>query len=189
MTMKNSLRLGLFRDRPIFETMLSADNPIVVPAHIAAYSRDGLWGFLRGVAEAQGSSSPQFFYDPMSYWLDVPTEFWSKGSDAGQGEPLALPIDDVERIRPAFLALLRAYGMEGAIKTVANEEALRAAFIADGVGPCLAFQRKGSEPKGEQAVNKYAQILGLPLTGTSMFPQRLVAPYLPISVLTRAGVA
>jgi hypothetical protein len=125
----------------------------------------------------------------MSYWLDVPTEFWSKGSDAGRGEPLALPVADVERIRPAFLALLRAYGMEEAVKSVANEAALRAAFIAGSVGPCLAFQRRGSEPKGEQAVNKYALILGLPLDGSSMYPRHLVAPYLPISELTCAGVA
>lgn len=187
--MENSLRLGIFRDRPVFEEMLSARNPIVVPAHIAAYARDGLWGFLRGLAKAQASSAPEFFYDPMSYWLDVPTEFWSKGSDTGRGEPLALPIDEVERIRPAFLALLRAYGMEEAVKSVASEAALRAAFIAGGVGPCLAFQRGGSAPKGEQAVNKYARILDLPLEGNSMHPRHLVAPYLAISELTRVGVA
>jgi hypothetical protein len=186
--MEISLRLGVFRDRQVLEK-LAGPMSIVVPAHIAAYARDGLWGFLRGLAESQFLENPPFLYDPMSYWLDVPTEFWSKGSDAGRGEALALPIDDVTRIRPAFLALLEAYGMVEAVQSVDSPVALRAAFLEGGVKLALDFQRQGSEPTKKKTVDKYALILNLPLEATGMTPRHLVAPYFSVTELSDRGVA
>ena len=187
--MEISLRLGVFRDRTVFEEMLEHPTAIVVPAHIAAYARDGLWGFLRGIGEARAVQDPPFFYDPMTYWLDIPAEFWSKGSESRRGEPLALPIQDLDRIRPAFGALLAAYGMDAAVQESESGAALRRRFIGEGVARCLDFQRQGSEPKGKKTVDKYAAILGQPLQSSGMRPQHLVAPYFAVRDLDRRSVS
>ena len=179
-----SLRVGVFRDRPVFETMLRPENPIVVPAHIAARSPDGIWGFLKGVAQAQSIPNPSFFYDPMSYWFDLPTRYWSS-----DGKDLPLPITALIEIRPSFVALLRAYGMLDAVQTLSDFSAIRATFVKTGVQLCLDFQRQGSEPKGKKTVNKYAEILRRPLDDTVLKPSRVVAPYFRVSNLDRPGVA
>jgi hypothetical protein len=184
-----SLRLGVFRDRIVFEEMLQHPTAIVVPAHIAAYARDGLWGFLRGIGQSRAVQEPPYFYDPMSYWLDIPPEFWSKGSEARRGQPLALPIEDLDRIRPAFVALLEAYGMAMAVQESATGAELRRRFVAEGVSNCLDFQRQGSEPKGKKTVDKYAAILGQTLQSSGMRPQRLVAPYFAVRDLDPRSVA
>jgi hypothetical protein len=169
--------------------MLGHPTAIVVPAHIAAYARDGLWGFLRGIGRSRAPQDPSFFYDPMSYWLDIPPEFWSKGSEARRGQPLSLPIDDLDRIRPAFAALLDAYGMTEAAKVSATGAELRRRFVENGVSACLDFQRQGSEPKGKKTVDKYAAILGQTLEGSGMRPQRLVAPYFAVRDLDPRSIA
>ena len=108
MTVAVSLRLGIFRDRPVFEQ--GGLRGTVVPAHIAAYAGDGLWGFMQGVANASSTQSPNFFYDPMTYWLYLDPQYWARGSEAGRRPMATLPMP-ADEIRPAFRALLRAYDL------------------------------------------------------------------------------
>lgn len=178
--MKIALRLGIFRDRAVLEQEPDLAPAIVVPAHIAAYSQDGLWGFLRGIAEAKGLNAPPFFYDPMTYWFDIPAQFWSRGSESRQGNPLTLPVVDLDDIRPAFKALLDRYGMTTAVQSATSGPQFKREFIETGVGAALDFQREGSTPKGKKTVDKYAEILGLALSPVGMTPERLVAPYFSV---------
>ena len=171
--MLNSLRLGLFRDRPVFDDSRAAYDSLVVPAHIAAYAQDGLWGFLKGI------SSPKFYYDPMTYlfWLDP--VYWTKGSEEKRGIATSLPVA-AEDIRPAFARLAEAYQLGTAVTTL-SWDALRHALLADLPAATLEFQTHGTEAKSAKAVSKYAKILERPITQEAFSPTRLVAPYLPIT--------
>jgi hypothetical protein len=180
-----ALRLGVFRDRPVFEEMLGAANPIVVPAHIAAYSPDAIWGFLKGVAESHSTTNACYFYDPMTYWIDLEPKYWC-GEDGRL--PTSVPIDR-SKIRPSFLKLLIAYGMLDSVEKRTRPEDVRADFISSAVGPCLDYQRSGSVPKGTKTVNKYAEILGQPIDNSGLTPCRLVAPYFHLADLSMVGVA
>src|SRR5665811_1194816 len=68
----NGIRVGIFRDRPVLESCRAAYTSVIVPAHIAAYAGDGLWGFLTGVRRAGGPLD--FWYDPMTYYIELGPE-------------------------------------------------------------------------------------------------------------------
>jgi hypothetical protein len=168
----NLLRLGLFRDRPVFEAAQELFGPIVVPAHIAAHSPDGLWGFMKGVGPKA------FIFDPMTYWLWLPPKFWLRGSEAARGPDLPMPVDG-DQIRPAFAKLLDAYGLLDAA-TQADDARFRSLALERLPSTCLDFQRRGIAPRTSKAVSKYAAILGIPVDDEGFNPSRLVAPYRPL---------
>jgi hypothetical protein len=168
----NLLRLGLFRDRPVFEAAQQLFGPIVVPAHIAAHSPDGLWGFMKGVGPKP------FFFDPMTYWLWLPPKFWLRGSEAARGPDLPMPVDGGQ-IRPAFAKLLDAYGLLDAA-THEGDAQFRSLALERLPSACLDFQRRGIVPKTTKAVSKYAAILGIDVDDEGFTPSRLVAPYRPL---------
>jgi hypothetical protein len=192
--MRNSLRLGVFRDKDVFGQYLGDDSAIVVPAHIAAYATDGLWGFLKGIADARGTASIDYYFDPMTYWLDLPTAYWARKPAEGPPQPFDLPLaDDKEAkasVKPALLALLREYGLAGQLTSKDDPAAIRAEFVAGGVRECLDFQRRGSDEKRKRTVDKYAQMLELGGEEASgMAPSCLVAPYVSLAGLGEADVA
>jgi hypothetical protein len=172
----NSLRVGVFRDRPVFEESQSDYDSLIVPAHLAAYSVDGLWGFLSGVADAKEAGTLSFTIDPMTYWLDLPPVYWLRGSERGRGPNISLPVRP-DQIRPAFAALLDAYGLLDRVSTVGSPDELARSLD---VGSCLEFQRRGIAARSRKAVSKYADILGIDLDADQHFPDRLMAPYLGI---------
>ncbi|MBI3748067.1 MAG: hypothetical protein HY262_04365 [Chloroflexi bacterium] len=174
----NGVRVGIFRDRPVFEACRDTYTSVVVPAHIAAYAGDGLWGFLTGIQQA--GSSLNFWYDPMTYYVELGTEYWFRGSEENAGPRGTLPASDEKEIRPAFRELLRAYDLlETALTGTAAD--VRTRLISTGVARVLEFQRTGVSPKSKRAVSKYARILGLTLDDDSLRPSRVVAPYLAVT--------
>jgi hypothetical protein len=180
----NGVRVGIFRDRPVFEACRLAYTSVIVPAHIAAYAGDGLWGFLTGIQEVGGPLD--FWYDPMTYYVELGTEYWFRGSEENLGPVGTLPAGDETRIRPAFRELLRSYGLLETALT-GTSGAVRDRLITDGTARVLDFQRNGVSPKTKTAVAKYARILGLALDDNSLRPSRLVTPYLAITGRDAAG--
>ena len=174
----NGIRVGIFRDRPVLESCRAAYSSVIVPAHIAAYAGDGLWGFLTGVQRAGGPLD--FWYDPMTYYIELGTEYWFRGSEGNAGPKGTLPASDEREIRPAFRELLRAYGLLDAALTGTADD-IRNELISTGTKAVLDFQRNGLSPKTRKAVSKYARILELYLDDDSLQPSRLVAPYLAIT--------
>ena len=172
--LSNSVRLGVFRDRPVFE--VASFGEIIVPAHIAAFAGDGLWGFLQGIATLQNRRDSLFRYDPMTYLLYIPRRYWVRESaqdDRGDDDPVSLG-----DLRPALSSMLEAYGLlEPAV--LRSVSAARREFVSNGAQLCLAFQRRGSEASKTQAIAKYARLLGRPVDG-ALVPSRLVAPYAAI---------
>jgi hypothetical protein len=102
---------------------------------------------------------------------------------------LALPIEDLDAIRPAFRALLERYGMAEEVGQAADGADLRRRFVEVGVRACLDFQREGSEPTKQKTVDKYAEILGQPISPGGMRPRHLVAPYFAVGQLDEASLA
>jgi len=178
--MRNGLRLGVFRDRTVFEEILRPDSPLIVPAHIGAYALDGLRGFLGGVARAWNQDVVDFVYDPMTYWVDLPTQYWSRGSERRRGQALSLPLDEdaVEKdlIRPTLLALLREYGLGRALFET-DLDGMRPRLL-DAVDAVIEFQRRGTHTRRWRAKTKYARILELAAEEEAMSPIALIAPYL-----------
>jgi hypothetical protein len=172
----NHIRLGIFRDRPVFEEVASRYDRVVVPAHIAAYSGDGLWGFLTGVGRAQGRNA-EYFFDPMTYWLALPPKYWARGSERGERPDLTLPLSE-DQVRPAFWKLLDAYGIAEAVQT--SHQLLSRAITTDLPRACLEFQRRGVANKTERTVAKYAKVLGIEIGEARFRPDRLVGAYLPL---------
>jgi hypothetical protein len=172
----NHIRLGIFRDRPVFEDAARNYDRVVVPAHIAAYSGDGLWGFMTGVGRAQGRDA-EYFFDPMTYWLALPPKYWGRGSERGQRLDLDLPLTE-DQVRPAFWRLLEAYGLTEAIRT--SEQRLAEDVLMQLPRACLEFQRRGIANKTEKTVTKYAKVLGIQIDEARFTPDRLVAAYLPV---------
>jgi len=170
------LRLGLFRDRPVFEDARETFSGVVVPAHIAAHSADGLWGFLSGL------SNPLFFYDPMTYWFVLPAKYWTRGSETGALPEADLPIS-ADDIRPAFRRLFQEYGLLDAVMQL-EEPAFRDEVMATLPSAALEFQRRGIRAKTQRALSKYAAILGRTLQTEQFAPDRLVGPYLAIDSWT-----
>jgi hypothetical protein len=170
----NSVRLGVFRDRPVFES--AEFGEIIVPAHIAAYAGEGLWGFLQGIATEQGRQQGLFRYDPMTYLLYINRRYWLSESaeDVGKDDE---PVPR-SRLRPALKAMLEAYGLLEAAVLYSVDDARRE-FVTDGAKRCLDFQRRGSEASKAQTLAKYARLLGRPVEGT-LIPSRLVAPYVAL---------
>src|SRR5688500_6611936 len=169
--LQSSVRLGLFRDRPVLDHRRATFQSVVVPAHIAAYAADGLWGFLRGIDAAR------FFYDPMTYWFLLPPRYWVRGSESAHGQDIGLPVP-VGEIRPAFRSLFEAYGLLSAATSALSREAYQAEVVEKLAVRSLEFQRAGIEAKTEKAVSKYARLLGQDATTHGFAPDRLVAPYL-----------
>lgn len=182
MTLSNSVRLGVFRDRPVFEA--ASYGEIVVPAHIAAYAGDGLWGFLQGIATQQDRRTGLFRYDPMTYLLYIPARYWLKtgaGDRYTDGEPLS-----IGDLRPALREMLDAYGLlEPAVLT--SVAAARSEFLSQGALRCLDFQRRGSEAAQLKTITKYAAILGQEVKG-KLEPSRLVAPYAAVDPWAGPGM-
>lgn len=174
----NSVRLGIFRDRLVLSHSRSSFGSLVVPAHIAAYSPDGLWGFLSGVGS--GPEGPcSFWYDPMTYYVGLDTQYWFRGSETRQGPMGTLPAEDDSLIRPSFRALLDSYGLLGAVLTT-DLAGVRELLLTEGTTRCLSFQRSGVGPKTERAVAKYAELLDVDLQDQAYYPDRLVAPYVAL---------
>jgi hypothetical protein len=166
---RNSVRLGLFRDRPVFDEARPSYDSIVVPAHLAAHSPDGLWGFLKGI------ESPSFFYDPMTYWFVLDPKHWTRGSEEGRGLDAVMPLR-ADDIRPAFRRLIEEYGLLDAVTSMGAAEF--AAAIPDLLPRAVIdFQRRGINAKTDRAARKYALILRKPLDGMGFRPSRFVAPY------------
>ena len=167
------LRLGLFRDRPVFDAARGLYGGLVVPAHIAAYSGDGLWGFLKGV------SRPEFFYDPMTYWFLLDPVNWTRGSERGAGlREVRLPVP-AKLIRPAFRELFTRYGLLEAVTTL-DRAKFAQTLLSVLPAAAIEFQEQGSAAKSTKAVAKYARILGRAIAQDRLRPSRLVAPYLAI---------
>lgn len=175
-TANNSLRIGIFRDRPVFQEAHDRYDSLVVPAHIAAYSVDGLWGFLAGVSDSKSGDRLDFTVDPMTYWLALPPQYWLRGSERGEAPDATLPVEAGD-IRPAFSALLSAYGLREPATSSHTAEELVAQLD---VTACLEFQRRGIGARSRKAVSKYAEILDLELGEDVFVPNRLLAPYLGI---------
>jgi hypothetical protein len=184
--MKVAFRLGVFRDLAVFQEVLPADAAVVVPAHIAAYALDGLRGFLSSLAQARSSQTVDFVFDPMTYWLDLPTRYWTRGSGKQQGQELVLPLaPDVKLkdvLRPTLHALLRDYGLDHALyETDRLGMRQRLAGVVD---KCLAFQRRGTHTRRDRVRTKYKRILELLAEEEALEPAALVAPYVKIADLS-----
>jgi len=175
----NLLRLGMFRDRPVFEAVGDQYGAIVVPAHIAAHSPDGLWGFMKGVG------AKPFFYDPMTYWLWLEPRYWLLGSEANRGPALSLPVPAAQ-IRPAFRKLLAEYGLLDDVTTLKSG---KFGLVATARLPsaCLAFQRRGVVTRSAKAGPKYARILGIELDDSGFAPGRLVGAYRALELESSAS--
>jgi len=178
----NSVRLGVFRDRPVFEA--AEFGEIIVPAHIAAYAGDGLWGFLQGFAAEQSRRDRLFRYDPMTYLLYIPRRYWLRESaqdDQSDDDPVS-PSD----LKPALKAMLEAYELlEPAV--LRSLTAARQEFVSNGAARCLRFQRRGSEAATSGTIAKYARLLGRSVDGV-LAQSRLVAPYTAIEPWSGQGL-
>lgn len=188
--MRNALRLGVFRDRVVFEQLLPVESPLVIPAHIGAYALDGLRGFLAGISRTRDYEIVDFVFDPMTYWIDLPARYWSRGSERARGADLELPLPDganeKELIRPTLLALLREYGLATAL--FETDLAGMRSRLLDAVDACLDFQRRGTHTRRGRARSKYARILELAEEEEAMQPMATVAPYLTLPGLDDADV-
>lgn len=180
--MRIGVRLGVFRDREVIAGVLPPDAPIVVPAHIGAYALDGLRGFLADIAKDRGTDWVDYIFDPMTYWVDLPSRYWSRGSERGRGQDLVLPltpgVDEKKVIRPTLVALLREYGLGRAVFET-DLQGMRRRLL-DAVGACLEFQRRGTMTTRGRARGKYARILELAAEQEAIQPMAIVAPYLKL---------
>lgn len=165
----NSIRLGLFRDRPVFNDARGTYDSVVVPAHLAAHSPDGLWGFLKGIER------PTFFYDPMTYWFLLAPKFWTRGSEEAHGMDVVMPLR-AEEIRPAFRRLIEEYGLLDAVTSM-SADAFAEALPDLLPRAVIDFQRRGIHAKTDRAAKKYASILSKPIDEMGFHPSRLIAPY------------
>ncbi len=189
--MKIGVRLGVFRDSTVLGGVLPDEAPIVVPAHIAAYALDGLRGFLGEIARARRKEWVDYVFDPMTYWVDLPSRYWSRGSERRQGQDLRLPFsadaDTRQLIRPTLLALLREYGLATALFET-DLPGMRARLL-EAVPACIGFQRNGTRTRQSRARGKYARILELAADEEAILPMAVVTPYVKLRGLREADVA
>jgi hypothetical protein len=126
----------------------------------------------------------------MTYWVDLPARYWSRGSERRQGQDLQLPLSrdtkEKEFVRPTLLALLREYGLGSAL--FETDIAGMRERLLEVVDASLDFQRQGTFTRRGRARTKYARILQLLEDEDAMRPMAVVAPYVQTTELTTEGV-